>query len=79
MSILDGDEDVIGEAHFADVLGAEELELPDNVEELLQKEIGLLSTLIDGSALAQHLEDNYLQNLVLLASALQSEQGSKAG
>ena len=68
------DNDVIGEAHFAELFG-EELEsfLDFEAEKLVDKELKLLSTLIDGRALAQHMENNYLQNLLLLVKAISSK------
>ncbi|QDZ19263.1 putative lipase [Chloropicon primus] len=69
VQVLDDEKDVIGETHFTEILGVEDL---PEVEELLQKELTLLSTLIDGTALQEHMEDNYLKNLLLLAAALRS-------
>ena len=65
------DKDVIGEAHFAELFG-EELEsfLDFEVEQLLEKELDLLSSLIDGRALQEHMEENYLRNLIKLAGGL---------
>ena len=65
------DKDVIGEAHFAELFG-EELEsfLDFEMEELLEKELDLLSSLIDGRALQEHMEENYLRNLIKLAGGL---------
>jgi hypothetical protein len=65
------DKDRIGEAHFTEFLP----DLLDSSleEELLQKEMDLLSNLIDGRALQEHMEDQYLQNLLVLASALRKK------
>ena len=38
--------------------------------ELLNQELALLSTLMDGSALQQHMEDFYMENLQKLAEAI---------
>ena len=62
------DKDVIGEAHFTEFLPDFD---PRSIEaELLEKEMDLLSALIDGRALQEHMEDQYLQNLLVLVSAL---------
>ena len=63
------DKDVIGESHFSDILAVEDSE----VEEIVQKELRLLSTLIDGRALQEHMEDNYLSNLLTVVSALRKD------
>ena len=70
-----GKDDLIGERHFYDVIpdmatrawdsGAEK-----ERAELLNQELALLSTLMDGSALQQHMEDFYMENLQKLAEAI---------
>lgn len=63
------DKDVLGETHFSEILAVEDSE----VEEILQKELRLLSTLIDGRALQEHMENNYLSNLLTVVSALRKD------
>ena len=74
--MVEEDKDALGEKDILEILGASAEDLPE-VEELLQKELSLLSTLMDGKALEQHMEDNYLSNLLILAQALkESPKGS---
>ncbi len=75
IQIVEEDKDVISKVHFSELFTGEELEsfLDFELEVLLKDEINLLSTLIDGQALAQHMENNYLQNLLLLVKAINSQ------